>query len=373
MKKIFSILAVLFIFTATVIMYDSCSRAAGSETQKSAVDVPAYPASSRTEPMGVTCAQCHGEGEKADYSGLMYEKCIACHGPAAKIAETSQARLGTSDNVHNSAHWGQELACSMCHTVHKENTQNFCVRCHEQPSMKRLVVKQMPKDGMADHFGKYSLFLIAPLITAHAVGRAASRRPKEGAGEQVFVYPAFVRFFHWVNAALVIIQLYTGFAIHFVDASWAMEVEKAIRIHRVAGMLMAANFVLFLRTLLVTGEIKQYLPHAQGLAARLGAQVRYYLAGMFRGEPAPFATTRENRFNPLQQLTYLMVFILGMPLLIVSGLALLLVSYSWMTWIHYCMAILYGLFLVGHVYFATTGKTPGSLIKGMITGYYEKK
>ncbi|MDR2054720.1 MAG: hypothetical protein LBQ10_02445 [Desulfovibrio sp.] len=40
--------------------------------------------------------------------------------------------------------------------------------------------------------------------------------------------------------------------------------------------------------------------------------------------------------------------------------------------IHYSLAVLYGLFLMVHVYLATTGKKIGSLFKGMINGYHEE-
>lgn len=175
-----------------------------------------------------------------------------------------------------------------------------------------------------------------------------------------------------VERRTVLIQLYTGFAIHYIGASWAMKLEIDVCVHTVAGALLAVNFVLFLGALLRTSEIKQYVPHAQDLAARLRTQVRYYLIDMFKDEDAPFAAPRENRFNPLQQIAYFAVFICGMPLLITSGLALLLASYNWITWLHVDFAILFGLFLLIHVYLATTGKTLGSLINEMLTSYVEK-
>lgn len=240
--------------------------------------------------------------------------------------------------------------------------------------MKKMVVKPMPKDGMVDNVGMYALLALAVLLIVHAAARCmGARRKDDSPAERVFVFPLFVRVFHWLNALLFLIQAYTGFAIHYVGASWAIQLEKAVSIHTVGGVLMAVNFALFFLALLATGEIKQYVPQSQDCAARLRAQARYYLSGIFKGEQEPFATTREARFNPLQQVAYFVVFICGMPLLIISGLALLVTSADWLIWLHVGLSILFVLFLLVHLYLATTGKTLGSLIKGMLDGYVAKK
>ena len=89
--------------------------------------------------LGLPCATCHGDGKKEEYTSTIYDSCLTCHGPAEELAQKT-AHLGKYDNIHDSAHWGKELACSTCHRAHQP-TRNLCVQCHEQDSMTRLNVK----------------------------------------------------------------------------------------------------------------------------------------------------------------------------------------------------------------------------------------
>jgi thiosulfate reductase cytochrome b subunit len=105
----------------------------------------------------------------------------------------------------------------------------------------------------------------------------------------------------------------------------------------------------------------------------LASQGRYYLYGIFTGAAEPFTPSDKERFNPLQLVTYFVVFLIGMPLLAFSGILMLLPESD--TWaiasrqclasVHYCLAIGYSLFFAVHLYLATTGETLGALIRRM--------
>lgn len=196
------------------------------------------------------------------------------------------------------------------------------------------------------------------------------------------VYPLGIRVLHWTNALLFIALLATGFSIHYASAALSLPLEWSVNTHNAAGVLLTANFLAFLLYALLTGEIRQYLPAPSGLFSRLAAMLGYYLFGIFTGAEKPFHTTARARMNPVQQLTYLFVYCLGMPVLLCSGLLLLVPELAaillpetgtrLLATAHYILAVGYLAFLMLHLYMTTTGSRVSSLVKGMITGrHYE--
>ncbi|MFV0480660.1 MAG: cytochrome c3 family protein [Campylobacteraceae bacterium] len=98
-----------------------------------------YPLNGIHKKLDLTCTDCHKEEKKEDYSNAMYGSCFSCHGTPAKLTE-STGYLGHTNNIHDSPHWGNQIACDTCHKAHKP-TQNLCLQCHEQNVMKNLFVK----------------------------------------------------------------------------------------------------------------------------------------------------------------------------------------------------------------------------------------
>lgn len=71
---------------------------------------------------GLSCADCHGDGEKKPVS---QEKCRQCHGTYKDLA----ARTANYDpNPHNNH--TDDLNCTLCHHMHKPN-EIYCRHCHE--------------------------------------------------------------------------------------------------------------------------------------------------------------------------------------------------------------------------------------------------
>ncbi|HWI15382.1 MAG TPA: cytochrome b/b6 domain-containing protein, partial [Burkholderiales bacterium] len=101
------------------------------------------------------------------------------------------------------------------------------------------------------------------------------------------------------------------------------------------------------------------------------------------GERHPFRVTQLTKHNPLQRLAYLVVKLVINPLIWVSGLlylyyneigrsgiaALAALPLGSIALVHTAAAFMMLVFLVVHVYFATTGHTPLAHIKAMITGW----
>jgi len=96
--------------------------------------------------------------------------------------------------------------------------------------------------------------------------------------------------------------------------------------------------------------------------------------GIFRGAPHPDQPTPVAKLNPLQRLSYLAFKILIFPVMATTGLLYFFYN-AWggslwlVALLHTLGAFLLVGFLILHVYMTTTGRTPTSNIKAMVTGY----
>jgi thiosulfate reductase cytochrome b subunit len=106
----------------------------------------------------------------------------------------------------------------------------------------------------------------------------------------------------------------------------------------------------------------------------------YYSRGIFAGEPHPLEKTKERRLNPLQQVTYLAILNILLPAQVITGvliwgmqewpqLAAALGGLPILAPIHTFLAWAFSAFIVMHVYLTTTGETPLSGIKSMVSGW----
>ena len=196
-------------------------------------------------------------------------------------------------------------------------------------------------------------------------------------GGRVLIYQRFERFWHWTQAALILFLALTGFEIH--GTVRFLGFEQAVRYHTAAAyaLLLLIAFAVFWH--LTTGEWRQYLP----TSTLLRAQIQYYLVGIFRDAPHPTQKTRLSKLNPLQRLVYGQLKLLGIPIMVVSGLLYLVYRYpqrhgiellnvrglETIAVVHTAGAFLLVAFIVAHVYLITTGDTITSNLKAMITGY----
>ncbi len=197
--------------------------------------------------------------------------------------------------------------------------------------------------------------------------------------ETVYIYKRFERFWHWSQAILIFFLALTGFEVH--DSFKLFGYEKAVAYHRTAAWMLIGLIVLAIFWHITTGEWKQYIPSF----SKLTAQVRYYTYGMFKGEPHPTHKSLKNKLNPLQAVTYLGFKLVIAPLLIATGFLYMFyrtidennmvviskIPLEIIAWLHTLGAYLVLMFAIIHVYMTTTGTTPLSNIKAMITGYEE--
>ena len=196
---------------------------------------------------------------------------------------------------------------------------------------------------------------------------------------KVYIYKGFERFWHWSQASLIIFLAVTGFEVH--GAFNVFGFEKAAEFHRTASWLLIGLIVLSIFWHVTTGEWRQYIPTTKYLKE----QILYYLSGIFKGEHHPTEKTELSKLNPLQRIVYLGFKLVLIPMTIISGILYMLYKtidqnnlivvedypLASIAFWHTMGAILLMIFLVVHVYMTTTGKTPTSNIKAMITGFEE--
>ncbi|MAT39429.1 MAG: cytochrome B [Ectothiorhodospiraceae bacterium] len=200
---------------------------------------------------------------------------------------------------------------------------------------------------------------------------------------KIYLYPTWLRIWHWLNALLFLVLIVSGVSLHYSDTgSLLMPFDIAIASHNIAGLILTGSYLFFVIGNFASGNYKQYLPQPRGIFSRLFRQAKYYLYGIFKGDPHPYEVTRERKFNPLQQIAYLKIMYVLFPALIVSGWFLLfpetapeevlgMAGILPMATAHAALGFFLSLFMVGHIYLATTGKTVGSNFKAMMTGWHE--
>ena len=192
---------------------------------------------------------------------------------------------------------------------------------------------------------------------------------------KVYLYTRFERFWHWAQALFIIILAVTGLEIHGSYELFGF--KRAVELHNLFGISWAVLFVFIIFWEITTGEWKHYIPTTK----KLLAVAKYYMVGIFRGEPHPVPKSERNKHNPLQRLTYLGIAVALVPLQMITGL--LYYTYnSWATWgitfdlgtmaiIHMAGAFALLVFLVIHIYMTTTGHAPQAHVVAMITGWEE--
>jgi thiosulfate reductase cytochrome b subunit len=188
---------------------------------------------------------------------------------------------------------------------------------------------------------------------------------------RTYIFKRFERFWHWTQAALILFMLVSGFEIHgtYHLLGW----QQAAQYHTYAAWALLGLWLFAIFWHFTTGEWRQYIPTLHNIAA----VVRYYSVGIFNGAHHPHRATQLTKHNPLQRIAYLVVKLVVNPLIWASGLAYLYYNQlaaaglplRWIALLHTTAAFLMLIFLVVHVYFATTGHTPLAHIKAMITGW----
>lgn len=192
----------------------------------------------------------------------------------------------------------------------------------------------------------------------------------------IYLYSRYERFWHWLQSALILFLLVSGLETNGMYSLFGF--KAAVEIHNFIGLTWLAAFAFFVFWIFTTGEWRQYVPTTR----KMLLVVRYYLYGIFRGEPHPVPKRREAKHNPLQRLVYLTLAAVLLPIQMLTGL--LYWGYnSWSTWglgwlslktvaaVHLAGAFAILSFLIIHIYMITTGRSLTAHTRAMICGWEE--
>jgi thiosulfate reductase cytochrome b subunit len=202
----------------------------------------------------------------------------------------------------------------------------------------------------------------------------------------MYLYPKWIRIWHVINAVMFLILIVTGLSMQYTDkenATYVVGFAKAVRWHNFAALILVLNYIIFVTGNLLTNNGRYYRTGRKDFLLNLGKQFKYYSVGMFKGEKHPFPVTEERKFNPLQKLTYILAMYVAVPLLIISGIGLLLPEITITTIfgisgliltdiLHITMGFFLSIFMAIHIYTCTLGAKPTSLFWGMISGYHRE-
>lgn len=194
--------------------------------------------------------------------------------------------------------------------------------------------------------------------------------------ERIYLYTRFERFWHWVQAAIVILLGVTGFEVH--GTYDLLGFKRAVEWHNALGITWLVLYAFIIFWHLTTGQWKHYIPTTR----MLFRVALYYMIGIFRREPHPVPKSERAKHNPLQRLTYLGISVFLIPFQMATGL----LYYTYNSWsqpgietlrlgllagLHTSGAFALLMFIVVHIYMTTTGHSITAHIRAMCTGWEE--
>lgn len=201
--------------------------------------------------------------------------------------------------------------------------------------------------------------------------------------EHIYLTPMPVRIWHWLNALGIVTLCITGLQIRFPDYVNIFGTYKAaIRLHNTAGVVVSISYALWLfYYMFVAGTLaKLYVPTLDDIKTGMIRQAFFYFFQYFLGKPNPHHGTPDAKFNPMQKAAYLMIMLVLLPLVVLSGYALMYVApmrelilviggIKTLVSAHFLIACCFFAFLFAHIYLATLGHTPLAYFKPMWNGW----
>lgn len=174
-------------------------------------------------------------------------------------------------------------------------------------------------------------------------------------------YALWIRLWHTMNAAMFILAIVSGLNLQYASAGspWG-SFRLHILIHELSGKMLVISYVFFLVLNAKSGNVKHYAPQYKGLFQRLKLQLDYYLSGIFQRKPNPH-NSDSKKFNPLQQISYLKMMYLLMPVIITTGTLMMfpgaispkvfgISGYLLVALLHTATGFLASVFLPVHIY-----------------------
>ena len=373
--------------------------------------------------------QIHARVNEDIKNTVLYDNqiCLQCHNPGKQVNAYDDTLLPGITSAHSwlphqNLHW-KTVRCLDCHSAEgadtsgvahlilpKEKAVKNCVECHSKNSMLTQTLYKFQSFEKRDKRGFFNavimndayvvganrnyylnllsfiifgITLIALLVHGYKLNVARNNYPQPKANHKEYFYPISLRIWHWINVTLFLLLIVTGISMQYSSPTHQLiPFSVDVSIHNAAGILLTLNYLFFIIDGLISGNYKQYIPMFKDLIKRLFTQAKFYITGIFKNQPHPYETTRHEKFNPLQQITYLVIMYVFVVIIIITGWAMLfpefilnnffgLSGFLLTDLLHTSAAFVLTLFMIGHIYLATTGATVLSNIKAMLTGWHE--
>ncbi len=199
------------------------------------------------------------------------------------------------------------------------------------------------------------------------------------------LYSVHERIWHWLQSVAILFLIVTGFVIHYPDRfGVGQSLASIIKWHYWIGFALITNAFLGVFYHFTAEKYHHFLPRSDDFSEAAIRQARFYLYGIFKGEKHPFDADPRRKLNSLQKLTYLALLNILLPFQIITGV-LLWGAERWPVWFskvggywvvspaHTLGSYMFLVFLLGHLYLATTGETPLHFFRAMITGYHQSQ
>ena len=200
--------------------------------------------------------------------------------------------------------------------------------------------------------------------------------------EKLYLYPTWVRIWHWSNATLFILLIITGLSMQYAGAEMKfIRFDLAVTIHNFSGVMVTILYAIYILGNTLTDNGKNYMVKRKGLWSKMITQLKYYSFGIFKNEKTPYPAKKKNKFNPLQLVSYVIVMYLFFPFLIISGFGLLYPETIFPTVFgfsgiqitaifHSLLGFFLSVFMLIHIYTCTLGEKPSTHFMSMINGYH---
>jgi thiosulfate reductase cytochrome b subunit len=202
----------------------------------------------------------------------------------------------------------------------------------------------------------------------------------------VYLYPAWIRLWHWSNALLYLVLIMTGLSMQYSNPEYPMlRFDLAVSIHNASGILLSLNYLVIIFGNIFTSNGRFYNIKRRGFIQELISQANYYLFGMFKGKKAPYPINDERKFNPLQKIAYVAVLYFMMPFVIITGWAMIFPEIIFVNklfgtsglhvtdLVHILIGFILSLFMFVHIYLCTIGKPAGTHFRAMLSGWHHSE
>lgn len=305
--------------------------------------------------------------------------CGSCHGQSSRLTQPFELASYMPGNVMPQL--VGDAPTSLVGTLHQADDGALVYT----PSMAVAGMYVLGHDARwwSGGLGLAVVLVVLTGVVAHGSVRWLRRGRQTAAPvERVYMHGGYERLWHWLQALAIMGLIGTGLEVNLPDTFGVLGFSTAVRVHNALALLLVINALLAVLYHLASGQIGQFVPNPGGFFTQALQQARYYLTGIFQGQSHPFVRHPQRRLNPLQQITYLAILNILLPLQVLTGAAMWggqrwpevaarMGGLSLLAPVHGLIGWLFAGFLIMHIYLTTTGHTPLASIRAMIHGWEE--